>query len=160
MYGCESWTIKEAEWQRIDAFELLFEKILECPLKYKEIKPVNPKENQSWILTARTDAETEAPMLWPPDRKNSLEKILMLGKIEGKMRRERQEDEMVGWHPDLTDVSLSKLWEMVKDREALYAAVHGVTKSWTQLSDRTVATLLSFQKDLLHLPPTLLTRSW
>ena len=154
MYGCESWTIKEAEWQRIDAFELLFEKILESPLKYKEIKPVNPKENQSWILTGRTDAETEAPMLWPPDRKNSLEKILMLGKIEGKMRRERQRMRWLDGITDLTDVSLSKLWEMVKDREALYAAVHGVTKNRTQLSDRTATTLLSFQKDLLHLPPT------
>ena len=71
MYGCESWTIKKAEHQRTDAFVVL-RKTLESPLDYKEIKPVNPKGNQSWIFIGRTDAEAEAPILWPPDVKNWL----------------------------------------------------------------------------------------
>ena len=72
MYGCENWTIKKTEHQRIDAFELwVLEKTLESPLDYKEIQPVNPKGNQSWICNGRTGAETEAPILWPPDVKNS-----------------------------------------------------------------------------------------
>ena len=70
MYGCESWTIKKAECQRIDAFELwCWEKTLESHLDSKEIQPFHPKENQSWIFVGRTDAETEAPTLWPPDAK-------------------------------------------------------------------------------------------
>ena len=68
MYGCESWTIKKAEHWRIVAFEL--EKTLESPLDCKEIQPVNPKGNQSWIFIGRTDAEAEALILWPPDAKN------------------------------------------------------------------------------------------
>ena len=67
MYGCESWTIKKAEHQRIDAFELW---TLESALDHKEIKPVNPKGNQSLIFIGRTDAEAETPILWPPDVKN------------------------------------------------------------------------------------------
>ena len=66
MYGCESWTIKKAECQRIDAFELWYWRTLESPLDCKEIKPVNPKR----IFIGRTDAEAEAPILWPPDGKN------------------------------------------------------------------------------------------
>ena len=74
MYGCESWTIKKAEHQRIDAFGLtmLLEKTLESPLNCKEIKPVNPKGNQSWIVIGRSDAKVEAPILWPPEAKNWL----------------------------------------------------------------------------------------
>ena len=68
MYGCESWTIKKAECQRIDAFEL--EKILESPLDCKEIQPVHPKGDQSWVFIGRTGAETETPILWPPDTKS------------------------------------------------------------------------------------------
>ena len=70
MYGCESWTVKKAEWQRIDAFEL--EKTLESSLDCKEIKLVNPKGSQSWIFIERTDTEAETPILWPPDGKNGL----------------------------------------------------------------------------------------
>ena len=70
MYGCESWTIKKAEHQRTDAFELWCWRRLESPLDYKEIKPVNPKGNQFCIFIGRTDAETEAPILWLPDVKN------------------------------------------------------------------------------------------
>ena len=85
MYGCESWTIKKAEHQRIDAFEL--GKTLESPLDCEEIQPVHPKGDQSWVFIGRTDAETETPILWPPDVKSSLEKTLMLGKIESRWRR-------------------------------------------------------------------------
>ena len=70
MYGCESWTIKKAECQRIDAFALWLGKTLESPLDIKEIQPVNPKRNQSWIFTGRTDAEADTLILWPPDAKN------------------------------------------------------------------------------------------
>ena len=100
MYGCESWTIKKAECQRIWCFwTVVLEKTLESPLDCKEIQPVHPKENQSWIFIGRTDAEAETPILWPPDAKNWL-----IGKDPdaGKDWREKQkgttEDEMVGWH--------------------------------------------------------------
>ena len=96
MYGCESWTIKKAEGQRIDAFELWgWRRFLDC----KEIKPVNPKGNQSWIFIGRTDAEAETPILRPPDVKDWL-----LGKDPdaGKDWRQEEkgmtEDEMIGWH--------------------------------------------------------------
>ena len=68
VYGCESWTVKKAKHQRINAFELLLEKTLESPLDCKEIQPVHPKGDQSWVFTGRTEAET--PILWPPDVKN------------------------------------------------------------------------------------------
>ena len=89
MYRCESWTIKEAEHKRIDVFELwCLEKTLESPLDFKEIQPVHPKGDQSWVFIGRTDVEAETPILWPPDlRTDSLEKTPMLGKIEGKSRR-------------------------------------------------------------------------
>ena len=71
MYGCESWIIKKAEHRRIDAFELwCWEKTLESPLDCKEIQPVHPKGNQSWVFIGRTDGEAEAPVLWPPDAKS------------------------------------------------------------------------------------------
>ena len=70
MYGCESWTTKKAEHQRINAFELWCWRRLLSPLDYKEIQPVHPKGNQSWVLIGRTDAEAEAPIPWPPDTKN------------------------------------------------------------------------------------------
>ena len=71
MYGCESWTVKKAESRRIDAFELVvLEKILESPLDCKEIQPVHPKGDQSWLFTGRTDAEAETLILWPPHAKN------------------------------------------------------------------------------------------
>ena len=72
MYGCESWTIKKAEHRRNDAFELWLEKTLESPLDCKEIKPFNPKGNQSWIFIGKTDAEAETPILWLYDAKNWL----------------------------------------------------------------------------------------
>ena len=83
MYRCENWTIKKAEHQKIDAFKLWCWRRFESPLDSKEIQPVPPKENQSWILIGRTDAEGEAPILWPPDGKNQLIGTgPMLGKLE------------------------------------------------------------------------------
>ena len=100
MYGCESWTVKKAESRRIDAFELVvLEKILESPLDCKEIQPVHPKGDQSWVFTGRTDAEAETLILWPPHAKNWL-----IGKDPDAWRDWEQEekgtteDEMVGWH--------------------------------------------------------------
>ena len=138
MYGCESWTIKKAEDQRTDYFKLL-KKTLESPLDSKEIKPVNPKGNQSWIFIRRTDAEAETPILCPPDAKSRLiGKDLEAGKIEGKRRRGQQR---MRWLDNITEsvnVSLSKLWERVKHREGWCPAVHGVAKCQIRLSDWTI----------------------
>ena len=98
MYGCESWTIKKAERRRVDAFELL-EKTLESPLDYKEIQPVHPKWDQSWIVIGRTDAEAEAPVLCLFDAKNWLiEKDPDAGKDGRQEEKGLTEDKMVGWH--------------------------------------------------------------
>ena len=95
-YGSESWTIKEAE-RRIDAFELWCQRTLESPLDCKEIQLVQPKGNQPWIFTGRTDAEAETPILWPPDGKNWLIwKDPDAGK-DWRLEEETTEDEMVGW---------------------------------------------------------------
>ena len=97
MYQCESWTIKKAECRRIDAFELVLEKILESPLDSKEIQLVHPKGNQSWIFIGRTDAEAETPILWPPDVKNWLIwKDPAAGKDWRREEKGTTEDEMVG----------------------------------------------------------------
>ena len=101
IYGCESWTIKKAEYWRIDAFEL--EETLESPLDRKEIQPVNPKRNQPWIFIERIDAEAETPILWPPDVKNWLiAKDPDAGKDWRREEKGTTEDEMVGWNHRLT----------------------------------------------------------
>ena len=108
---------------------MVLEKTLESRLDYEEIKPINPKENQSQIFIGRTDAEAEAPTLWLPDGKGQLiGKDPDAGKDWGKGEKVAAEDEMGGWHHWL-DGHESKLQETVKDRGAWCAAVHGVTES-------------------------------
>ena len=102
MYGCENWTIKKAEHWRIDAFELWLEETLESPLDYKEIQPVHPKGNQSWIFIRRTDVEAKTPILWPPDVKSWLiGKDPDAGKDWRQEEKGTTEDAIVGWHQKL-----------------------------------------------------------
>ena len=117
---------------------VVLKKILESSLDSRKIKPVKPKGNQPWIFIERTDAEAEAPILWPPDGKSQLiGKTLMLWKIEGRRRRGWQRIRWLDGIISSIDMSLSKPLEIVKDRETWHAAVHGVTESQIQLRNQT-----------------------
>ena len=138
MYGCESWTVKNAEHRKIDAFELWCWRRLESPLDCKEIQPVHPKEDQSWVFIERTDAEDELQyfghLMW---RADSFKKTRMLGGTGGRRRRRQQRMRCLDIITDLMDMSLTKLRDLVMDREAWRPAIHGVTKSRTRLRDWT-----------------------